>query len=101
MDTATLPEIEPPASPVAPVIAPPPPPLTSKTPVTWVRATALTYINVRSAADRKAPVVGVVTPSMKVELGARHLGWRQVRAPGVNGWADPRNFALEGALTPR
>ena len=81
----------------APVVATMPPPPGSELPVTmrWTRATALTYINVRSGADRKAPVVGVVTPSMHVELGAQLRGWRQVRAPGVSGWADPRNFSSE------
>ena len=98
LDTAPVPDLISLAAPTAPVVAPPP--LRSTT-VAWVRATALTYINVRSAADRKAPVVGVVTPSMKVELGARHLGWRQVRAPGVSGWADPRNFSVEGVGAPR
>ena len=61
----------------------------------WTRATAITYINVRSGADRKAPVKGVITPNMQVELGGKLYGWRQVRAPGLSGWADPRNFLAD------
>ncbi|MCC6317560.1 MAG: hypothetical protein IT361_07705 [Gemmatimonadaceae bacterium] len=86
----------------APAVAtiPLPPGAGLPTTVRWTPARALTYINVRSGADRKAPVVGVVTPNMAVELGARFHGWREVRAAGLRGWADPRNFSSDSS-TPR
>jgi hypothetical protein len=79
---------------VTPTVATVPPPPGSSLPATtaWTRAIAVTFINVRSAADRKAPVVGVINPNSVVELGARLHGWREVRAAAVKGWADPRNF---------
>jgi hypothetical protein len=78
----------------APTVATVPPPPGSGLPVTttWTRAVTITFINVRSAADRKAPVVGVINPNMSVELGARLHGWREVRAANLKGWADPRHF---------
>ncbi|MBC7896963.1 MAG: hypothetical protein H7066_16210, partial [Cytophagaceae bacterium] len=81
----------------APAVATVPPPPGSGLPVTttWARAVAVTFINVRSAADRKSPVVGVITPNTNVELGARLHGWREVRSLKVKGWADPRNFRDE------
>jgi hypothetical protein len=39
--------------------------------------------------------VGVINPQVQVEVGARFRGWRQVRAPGITGWADPRNLAID------
>jgi hypothetical protein len=86
------------AVPVTTVPAPPPPaPSLQRAPATssWTKATAMTYINVRSGADRKSPVLGVITPNMEVELGRSLYGWRQVRAPGITGWADPRNFLAD------
>lgn len=79
---------------VTPAVATVPPPPGSGLPVTttWTHAVTITFINVRSAADRKAPVVGVINPNMSVELGARLHGWREVRASNVKGWADPRHF---------
>lgn len=94
-DSSTVAASEPAAAPPEVLVAPQPiaqPPTVSPAAVRWERATAQTYINVRSGPDRKAPVVGVVTPAMNVELGTRSRGWRLVRAPGINGWADPRNF---------
>lgn len=78
----------------APAVATVAPPPGSGLPATtaWTRAVAITFINVRSAADRKAPVVGVINPSTSVELGARLHGWREVRAANLKGWADPRHF---------
>lgn len=84
----------------APAVATVPPPPGSGLPATttWTRAIAVTFINVRSAADRKAPVVGVIRPDMSVELGARLHGWREVRAANLKGWADPRNFKDDNAI---
>lgn len=75
-------------------VAPPP------APARWGRARALTYINVRSDADRTAPIVGVINPQVQVEVGARFRGWRQVRAPGIAGWVDPRNLAIDSSARP-
>lgn len=75
---------------VASVPAPTPPVVSGEQ--AWTTAVATTYINVRSAADRKAPVVGVLQPNTRVDVGAIARGWRQVRAPGISGWVDPRNL---------
>lgn len=61
----------------------------------WTRAVAQEWVNVRAAASRNAAVVGVVTPNTAVELGETRAGWRRVRTPGVEGWADARFFAAD------
>ncbi|MGQ0647294.1 MAG: SH3 domain-containing protein [Gemmatimonadaceae bacterium] len=92
---AALPATTVPATPT--LVLPAPQQLPIPVTLKWTKATARTYINVRTGADRKAPVVGVITPNMHVELGARLHGWRQVRASGINGWADPRNFLADSS----
>jgi hypothetical protein len=91
--------VDPPASTVAPPAVRVPPAIprsaTQRVPVRWGSAQALTYINVRADADPTAPIVGVITPQAKVEVGARLRGWRQVRVPGITGWADPRNLSID------
>lgn len=61
----------------------------------WTRAVAQEWVNVRATASRNAAVVGVVTPNTSVELGETRAGWRRVRTPGVEGWADARFFAAD------
>lgn len=61
----------------------------------WSRAVSLEWVNVRGTPARDASVVGVVTPNTRVLLGDVKMGWRRVRAPGFEGWADARYFAAD------
>jgi hypothetical protein len=63
--------------------------------VRWVVATARTWANVRSAADRGSTVVGVITPETRVQLGETRAGWHRLRAGQIEGWVDHRLFAME------
>lgn len=58
----------------------------------WTPAVARTWANVRTDARAGARVVGIVTPNMRVQLGTLRAGWRRLRAPGIDGWADARYF---------
>ncbi len=72
-----------------------PPARQDRYPGPWTRAVAQEWVNVRAAASRDAPVVGVVTPNTAVQLGEVRSGWRRVRSAGVEGWADARFFAAD------
>ncbi|MFN8574423.1 MAG: SH3 domain-containing protein [Gemmatimonadaceae bacterium] len=63
--------------------------------VPWVVATARTWANVRSDADRGSTVVGIITPETRVQLGETRAGWHRLRARGIEGWVDHRLFAME------
>lgn len=63
----------------------------------WSGAIAEQWVNVRGSASRDAPVVGVVTPKTRVQLGEVRAGWRRVRAAGIEGWADARFFSADSA----
>ncbi|HEX4936632.1 MAG TPA: hypothetical protein VFV33_25800 [Gemmatimonadaceae bacterium] len=63
----------------------------------WARGVAIEWVNVRGTPARDAAVVGVVTPNTRVLLGDVRAGWRRVRAPGFEGWADGRFFAPDSA----
>lgn len=63
--------------------------------ITWVPAVARTWVNVRSNAGRAGEVVGVIKPATRAMLGTDRAGWRQVSAPGVSGWVDPRLFEAD------
>ncbi|MEQ1693577.1 MAG: hypothetical protein ABMA00_19970 [Gemmatimonas sp.] len=63
--------------------------------IQWVPAVARTWVNVRRDASRIGDVVGVIKPSEKAMLGIGRSGWRQVKAPEVSGWVDPRLFEAD------
>ena len=67
--------------------------------IQWVPAVARTWVNVRRDASRIGDVVGVIKPSEKAMLGIGRSGWRQVRAPEVTGWVDPRLFEADSLRT--
>lgn len=62
----------------------------------WIAMRATTWVNVRASPYRNAAVVGVVTPDVRVMLGASRDGWRRVQAPGIAGWVDGRLFEAAG-----
>lgn len=104
---ATTPEaITPPLRPTPEVATPAPPPAPSAareggrtdtvTFVRFARARVIEYVNVRSEPSPNGRVLAVLTPGVRVEFGGRQSGWRLVRAEGVTGWADPRNFRVDG-----
>ncbi len=61
----------------------------------WVVATARTWANVRSDADRGSNVVGIITPETRVQLGETRGGWHRLRSGRIEGWVDHRLFAME------
>ncbi|MFN8579942.1 MAG: SH3 domain-containing protein [Gemmatimonadaceae bacterium] len=63
--------------------------------VRWVVATARTWANVRSDADRGSEVVGIITPETRVQLGETRAGWHHLRSGRLEGWVDHRLFAME------
>ena len=67
--------------------------------IRWVPAVARTWVNVRADASREGDVVGVIKPTDKAMLGIGRSGWRQVKAPDVSGWVDPRLFEADSLRT--
>lgn len=67
--------------------------------IQWVPAVARTWVNVRRDASRIGDVIGVIKPSEKAMLGIGRSGWRQVKAPEVSGWVDPRLFEADSLRT--
>jgi len=67
--------------------------------IQWVPAVARTWVNVRADASREGDVVGVIKPTDKAMLGIGRSGWRQVKAPDVTGWVDPRLFEADSLRT--
>jgi len=66
----------------------------------WEPAVARTWVNVRSDAGRGGDVVGVIKPSERAMLGGEsRAGWRQVKAPDMSGWVDPRLFESDSLRT--
>ena len=63
--------------------------------VRWVTATAITWANVRSEPNRQSGIVAVISPDTRVRLGDRKDGWHRVKAGGIEGWVDPRLFAMD------
>jgi len=63
----------------------------------WTRGVAQQWVNVRVAPSRDAAVAGVVTPNTRVQLGEVRAGWRHIRSPGVEGWADDRFFLTDSS----
>lgn len=61
----------------------------------FARARVVQFVNVRAAPDGKAPVLAVLSPGVRLDIGGRQSGWRLVRAEGVTGWADPKNFRVD------
>ncbi len=66
----------------------------------WEPAVARTWVNVRSDAGRGGDVVGIIKPAERAMLGGEsRAGWRQVKAPDMSGWVDPRLFESDSLRT--
>lgn len=68
--------------------------------ISWEPAVARTWVNVRRDAGRGGDVVGIIKPSERAMLGGvGRAGWRQVKAPDMTGWVDPRLFEADSLRT--
>ncbi len=68
--------------------------------ISWEPAVARTWVNVRRDAGRGGDVVGIIKPSERAMLGGvGRAGWRQVKAPDMTGWVDPRLFEADSMRT--
>lgn len=46
----------------------------------------ITWVNVRSAPDREARILGVIDPDTPVTILDSDIGWHRVRAGALTGW---------------
>ncbi len=81
--------------PATPAVLPPSPRQDTVTFVKFARARVVEFVNVRAAPTPRAPVLAVLAPGVRLDIGGRQSGWRLIRADGVTGWADPRNFRVD------
>ncbi len=63
--------------------------------IRWITATAITWANVRSDANRTSAIVAVISPDTRVRLGDARDGWHRVKAGGIEGWVDRRLFSVD------
>ena len=60
-----------------------------------VSARATTWVNVRTDANSRSAIVGIVLPDSIVELGEARRGWRRVSTRWFSGWASARLFTVD------